>query len=68
MVIRFGGISDRKADPLVILQASLRESGWRPRTLIRAGSASQGRRQALAFSQRAKDPRAEQDLWAELER
>jgi len=64
MVIRFGGISDRKASPLDIIKTSLAGSGWRVRTIIQAGTAASGKRQADAFLRRRTKPLAEYDVWA----
>ena len=64
LVVRFGGINDRKADPLDVLKASLDGSGWRTVTLRSAGSASRGRRQALAFAAGGAAARHEYDAWA----
>ena len=64
LVIRFGGINDRRADPFEILQLSLRNSGWRIQTRISAGTARNGRRQADSFSRSRTTPRDEFDLWA----
>ena len=59
LVIRFGGINDRHADPMEILQLSLRDSGWRIQTRIAAGTARSGRRQADSFSRSQTTPRDE---------
>lgn len=64
LVVRFGGINDRKVDPLDVLKASLEGSGWRTVTLRSAGSASKGRRQALTFATEPTAARNEYDLWA----
>lgn len=64
MVIRFGGISDRKASPLDIIKSSLSGSGWRIRTIIQAGTAASGKRQADAFLRRRTKPLDEYDVWA----
>jgi hypothetical protein len=64
MVIRFGGIRDRRADPLEIIKHSLKGSGWRIQTICQAGNASQGKRQADAFLRRESKPLAEFDIWA----
>ena len=64
LVIRFGGINDRRADPLAIIKLSLAESGWRILTINSAGSASSGRRQALAFATKQPEPRSEYDVSA----
>ncbi len=63
LVIRFGGINDRRADPFEILQLSLRDSGWRIQTRVAAGSAREGRRQADSFSRSKTTPQDEFDLW-----
>ncbi|MEW6749750.1 MAG: DNA methyltransferase [Candidatus Latescibacterota bacterium] len=63
LVIRFGGINDRKADPLEILRLSLAKSGWRMQTRVSAGTANRGRRQAASFTRAKAPPREEFDLW-----
>lgn len=64
LVIRFGGISDRKADPLFVVKDSLRESGWRIRTIRSAGTAAAGKRQADSFLRTKSTALAEYDVWA----
>jgi len=64
LVVRFGGIADRRADPLDLIKSSLRESGWRVATIHKAGAAREGRRQADAFLRTKNMPMAEYDLWA----
>jgi len=64
LVIRFGGIADRSAEPLEIIRASLRDSGWRIQTLRPAGTASAGKRQADTFLRRSGSARSEYDVWA----
>lgn len=66
LVIRFGGIADRAANPIVILKDSLQDSGWRIQTLRGAGCAHSGKRQADTFLRRLSKPRKEYDLWARL--
>ena len=63
MVIRFGRIPDRNADPVEILGASLSNTGWRIQTRCNAGSASVGKRQASHFGIRSRAFQ-EFDLWA----
>ena len=63
MVIRFGQISDRHADPVELLRDSLVGTGWRVQTRCAAGSASWGRRQAEHFGVRSA-AQQEFDLWA----
>ncbi|HXH11905.1 MAG TPA: DNA methyltransferase [Alphaproteobacteria bacterium] len=64
MVIRFGGITDRRANPLDLIKSSLSESGWRITTIREAGSATEGKRQADAFLRTRAKPMREYDVWA----
>jgi hypothetical protein len=64
LVIRFGGINDRKADPLTVIRRSLDSSGWKVTTIRGAGCASAGKRQALHFRRNAPSPCEEYDVWA----
>lgn len=64
LVVRFGGINDRKVDPLSIIRMSLEGSGFELQAIESAGSASSGRRQALHFSSSNGDAREEHDIWA----
>lgn len=64
MVIRFGGISDRRVEPLDLAKSSLYESGWRITTILKAGSALQGKRQADSFLRTKSEPMIEYDIWA----
>lgn len=64
MVIRFGGIRDRKADPLEIIKTSVRNSVWRVTTIHDAGSANTGKRQADSFLRVRSEPLKEFDIWA----
>jgi hypothetical protein len=64
LVVRFGGINDRKAEPKALLTASLEEAGWRVRTARAAGDAARGRRQADQFARASKQPLAEYDVYA----
>lgn len=63
MVIRFGGITDRRANPLDLIKNSLDESGWHIRTIRQAGSATEGKRQANSFLRKKTDPLVEYDVW-----
>jgi hypothetical protein len=69
MVIRFGGIRDRREDPWVLLRDSIRKAdcGWRLRTARSAGVATAGRRQASQFQASLLDPIEEYDFYARLE-
>jgi hypothetical protein len=64
LIVRFGGISDRKADPLKLIKQSIEGSGWRTVTVQHAGNARAGKRQADAFLRDKTRPVAEYDLWA----
>jgi DNA modification methylase len=64
MVIRFGGISDRNVDPLALVKESLADSGWRITTARKAGSATEGKRQADTFLRTRTKPIVEYDVWA----
>lgn len=64
LVIRFGGIHDRKADPRQILKDSLRRAGWRILTIVNAGNAEDGKRQAEQFQQLYRAPITEFDAYA----
>lgn len=67
MVIRFGGIMDRRADPLDLIKSSLSDSGWSITTVRNAGSATEGKRQADAFLRTKSTPMIEYDVWATRE-
>lgn len=64
LVIRFGGIRDRKADPLALALASLADTGWHVLTVVSAGTALRGKRQAVHLSHPSPRPLEEFDLWA----
>lgn len=64
MVIRFGGISDRRANPLDLIKQSLGATGWRITAVKEAGVATEGKRQADAFLRTKSKPLAEYDVWA----
>jgi hypothetical protein len=67
LVCRFGGINDRKADPLTLLRESFADSGWRLSAVRPAGTAFSGRRQAAQFGERGRSqPRREYDIYAIL--
>lgn len=64
MVVRFGGITDRCANPLDLIKLSIRDSGWRITTLRQAGTATEGKRQADTFLRTKTNPMVEHDVWA----
>jgi DNA modification methylase len=66
LVIRFGGINDRDAEPIEILKRSLEDTAWRLTTVKCAGSAHDGRRQATQFKGTQNAPIMEYDAYARL--
>jgi len=64
MVIRFGGINDRKQEPMALLKQSLAMGGWTINTVRSAGTAKNGRRQAEQFKRDCGTPIAEYDIYA----
>lgn len=64
LVIRFGGIHDRAADPWSVLRLSLEDTGWRVVTRVSAGTSRRGRRQADSFARERREPKGEFDVWA----
>lgn len=66
MVIRFGGITDRRADPLDLVKLSLSDSGWRINSVKAAGAATEGKRQADAFLRTKSKPMIEYDIWTTM--
>lgn len=66
LVIRFGGIRDRRADPLDLVKQSLEEPDWTIQTIRQAGLATKGKRQADSFLRKRSSPMMEYDVWARL--
>lgn len=64
LVIRFGGINDRRADPKEIIKSSLAGTGWCIQTVRAAGNADVGKRQADQFMRTKASPLHEYDVWA----
>lgn len=62
LVVRFGGIADRDADPVAVFRESLSGTPWRLQTRCDAGSASSGKRQAEHFGVNS-SARREYDFW-----
>lgn len=67
LVVRFGGISDRSADPMEVLKSSFRGSPWKLETIKPAGSADVGKRQAEHFGRVSSAARPEHDAWARVQ-
>jgi hypothetical protein len=66
LVVRFGGISDRAVDHVVLMKESLRDSGWKLTTRLDAGDANTGRRQADHFLKIRNKPQTEYDYYARI--
>lgn len=66
LVVRFGGINSRKADPVAVLLASFEGAGWTIEQIESAGAASRGRRQAAHFARPTPPPLEEHDVWLRL--
>lgn len=64
LVVRFGSINDRDVDHVDLLKTSLVDSGWVLQTVVSAGDASTGRRQARQFGLKNSLPRPEHDFYA----
>lgn len=64
MVVRFGGIRDRRVEPIELARASFQESGWRISAVRPAGDAKSGKRQADSFLSSRSKPLIEYDVWA----
>lgn len=66
LVIRFGGIADRSADPTEVLLSSLSDTGWQVQTVTDGGTAGAGKRQADSFLRHPTRSLGEIDVWAAL--
>lgn len=66
LIVRFGGIADRKAESLEILRDSFDKSPWILTTVRPAGSADFGKRQSIHFGTTQNAPKTEHDAWARL--
>jgi hypothetical protein len=66
LVVRFGAINDRAIHALDLLDASLDTAGWRTTSIVPAGTARDGRRQADQFARDRSTAIAEHDIWAVL--
>lgn len=66
MVVRFGGIRDRKACPISILKESLRPTRWRLVTAKNSGKAPESKLQSNQFRLKKRTPVPEYDFYAHL--
>jgi hypothetical protein len=64
LIFRFGAINDRLVDPREMIRASLMDTPWRLTTIVNAGTARHGKRQADNFVLQPKTPLVEFDAWA----
>jgi hypothetical protein len=64
LVFRFGAINDRLLDPRDVIHQSLRDTPWRLRTIVDAGTARLGKRQLDTFVPSPEAPIVEFDAWA----
>lgn len=67
LVVRFGGINNRKVDSLSLILRSLDETSWTVNDVVPAGSALDGRRQAWHFSHPQRSACEEHDISAQLD-
>jgi hypothetical protein len=63
LVVRFGGIHDRDAEPMGLLRSSLKPAGWRIITARAVPDADTGRRQVRQFQSTPKKGIAEYDVY-----
>lgn len=63
LIIRYGGIHDRNAEPMDVLRASLVDSGWRIVTAKAAPDSDTGRRQVRQFQTTPKKAITEYDVY-----
>jgi len=63
LIIRYGGIHDREAEPMDVLKASLVHSGWRMVTAKAAPDSDSGRRQVRQFQAKPKKGITEYDVY-----
>lgn len=66
LIIRFGGIHDRDAEPMDVLRRSLADAGWVVSTSKRVPDADTGRRQVRQFQASPKTSIAEHDVYCRL--
>jgi len=64
LVVRFGSINDRDVDHIALMKNSLQNSGWKLSTIVKAGDADTGKRQARQFQLSNSVPRPEHDFYA----
>jgi len=63
LIIRYGGIHDREANPMDVLKASLVDSGWKMVTAKAVPDSDSGRRQVRQFQAEPKKAITEYDVY-----
>lgn len=65
LIIRYGGIHDRDAEPMDVLKKSLLDSGWRMKTAKAVPDSDSGRRQVRQFQAKPKKAITEYDVYCQ---
>ncbi len=63
LIIRYGGIHDRNADPMDVLKKSIVDSGWTMKTAKTVPDSDRGRRQVRQFQAEPKKAITEHDVY-----
>jgi len=63
LIIRYGGIHDRHADPMHVLKKSLSASGWKMKTAKAVPESAAARRQVAQFGAKPKQAITEYDVY-----
>jgi hypothetical protein len=63
LIIRYGGIHDRDAEPMDVLKKSLADSGWKMVTAREVPDSDSGRRQVRQFQAEPKKAITEHDVY-----
>jgi hypothetical protein len=63
LIIRYGGINDRDAEPMDVLKKSLADSGWKMVTAKEVPDSDSGRRQVRQFQAEPKKAITEHDVY-----
>ena len=66
LIVRFGGINDRKVNHLELISASLENTKWNCIKVESAGMATKGRRQSRQMNKNTGNAIEEFDIWAVL--
>ena len=63
LIIRYGGIHDRDAEPMDVLKKSLVDSGWKMKTAKAVPDSDAARRQVIQFGAKPKKAITEHDVY-----